>query len=137
MKIELPSIVDQQAAIYEAATKEAIKQLSSNLKAVRLPGQTEIDESLYPRTHLLRKNEGWEPPVPDLIGAYFRHFQAAFPAYGTDVQLAKLLGLSSDRRLREYKTGSRKPPYGVWRRFLILTGRVPQDVIPVLAFMAS
>lgn len=136
MKIELPSIADQQAAVYEAATKAAIERLRSNLKAVRLPGQTEVDERLYPRTHLLREHEGWEPPAPDLIGAYFRHFQAAFPAYGTDAELAALLGLSSDRRVREYKSGSRRPPYGVWRRFLVLTGRAPQEVIPVMAFMA-
>lgn len=136
MKIELPSIADQQAAIYEAATKAGIEQLKRNLKAVSLPGQAEVDESLYPRTHLLREHEGWEPPPPDLIGAYFRHFQQAFPAYGTDAKLAALLGLSSDRRLREFKAGSRTPPYGVWRRFLVLTGRVPQDVLPVLAFMA-
>ncbi|KPY67013.1 Uncharacterized protein ALO94_05204, partial [Pseudomonas syringae pv. spinaceae] len=30
----------------------------------------------------------------------------------------------------------RKVPYGVWRHFLVLTGRAPQDIIPVLAFMA-
>lgn len=136
MKIELPPISDQQALIFEAATKEAIRQLKANLNAPRLPGQTEVDESRYQRTHLLRETEGWEPPHPDLIGAYFRQFQAAFPEYGTDAKLAALLGLSSDRRVRAFKEGSKAPPYGVWRRFLILTGRVPQDVTPVMAFMA-
>lgn len=24
--------------------------------------------------------------------------------------------------------GSKAPPYGVWRRFLVLTGRVPQEI---------
>ena len=136
MRIELPGIAEQQANIFEAATKAAIGQLKENLKAPRLPGQTEVDESCYPRTHLLRESEGWEPPAPDLIAAYFRHFQAAFPDYNTDAKLAALLGLSSDRRVRAFKDGSKKPPYGVWRRFLVLTGRVPQDIIPVLAFMA-
>lgn len=136
MKIELPGIADQQTAIFEAGTKAAISQLKANLKAPRLPGQTEVDENRYPRTHLLRESEGWEPPSPELIGAYFRHFQAAFPAYGTDAKLGALLGLSSDRRIRAFKDGSKKPPYGVWRRFLVMTGRVPQEVIPVLAFMA-
>lgn len=136
MKIDLPTIANQQASVFEAATHTAIAQLQDNLQAPRLPGQTEVDEDLYPRTHLLRESEGWEAPAPDLIGAYFRHFQAAFPAYGTDAKLATLLGLSSDRRVRAFKDGSKKPPYGVWRRFLVLTGRVPQDVIPVLAFMA-
>lgn len=79
----------------------------------------------------------WEAPSPDVIGAYFRHFQEAFPEYGTDGKLAALLGISSDRRIREYKQGRQKMPYGIWRRFLVLTGRVPQDIIPVLAFMES
>jgi hypothetical protein len=138
MKIEipLPSIAEQQAVVFQAATEAAIKQLRDNLNAPRLPGQTELDENLHSRNHLLREYEGWEPPSPDLIGAYFRHFQEHFPAYGTDAKLAPLLGVSSDRRVRDYKQGSRKMPYGVWRKFLVLTGRVPQDIIPVLAFIA-
>lgn len=138
MKIEipLPSIEDQQKLIFEAATMAAIDQLKANLGAPRYPGQTEIDENAHGRTHLLREHEGWEAPSPDLVGAYFRHFQSHFPEYGTDGKLATLLGVSSDRRVRDYKQGARKVPYGVWRRFLVLTGRAPQDIIPVLAFMA-
>jgi hypothetical protein len=70
------------------------------------------------------------------VGAYFRHFQAHFPEHGTDAKLAALLGLSSDRRIREFKNGSRKVPYGIWRSFLVLTGRAPQDILPVLGYMA-
>lgn len=136
VEISLPSIVEQQAAVFEAATEAGIKQLRANLEAPRLPGLTDLDESQYPRAHLMREHEGWEAPSPDLIAAYFRHFQSAFPEYGTDKKLAGLLGLSSDRRVREFKSGTYKVPYGVWRRFLVLTGRVPQDIIPVLAFMA-
>lgn len=136
MNIDLPSISDQQAFIFEAATKAGVAQLQQNLKAPRLPGQTEVDESQYSRTHLLKELEGWEPPHRDLIGAYFRNFQAHFPEYNTDAKLARLLGLSSDRRVRAFKDGSKAPPYGVWRRFLVLTGRVPQEIIPVLAFLA-
>lgn len=136
MIIGLPDIATQQAVIFEEATKEAIEQLRKNLKAPRLPGQAEIDESQYPRTHLLREREGWEPPHPDLIRAYFKHFQANFKEYSTDEKLANLLGLSTNRRVRAFKDGSKKVPYGVWRHFLVMTGRVPQDVIPVLAFMA-
>ncbi|KQW11954.1 MULTISPECIES: hypothetical protein [Pseudomonas] len=136
MNIDLPSITEQQAFVFEAATKAGITQLQANLKAPKLPGQTEVDESQYPRTHLLTEQEGWEPPHRDLTGAYFRHFQAHFPAYNTDAKLAALLGLSSDRRVRAFKDGSKAPPYGVWRRFLVLTGRVPQEIVPVLAFMA-
>lgn len=136
MIIGLPDIAAQQAMIFEEATKEAIEQLRKNLKAPRLPGQVEIDESQYPRTHLLREREGWEPPHPDLIRAYFKHFQTNFKEYDTDEKLANLLGLSTNRRVRAFKDGSKKVPYGVWRHFLVMTGRVPQDIIPVLAFMA-
>lgn len=138
MKIDIPmpSVAEQQEVIFQAATEEGIKQLKANLNAPRLPGQTELDENLYSRTHLLREQEGWEPPSPDIVGAYFRHFQGCFPEHGTDGKLARLLGLSSDRRVRDYKQGVRKVPYGVWRHFLVLTGRAPQDIVPVLAFMA-
>lgn len=136
MIIGLPDIATQQAMVFEQATKEAIEQLKNNLKAPRLPGPTDIDESQYPRTHLLREREGWEPPHPDLIRAYFKHFQLNFKDYNTDEKLANLLGLSTNRRVRAFKDGSKKVPYGVWRHFLVMTGRVPQDVIPVLAFMA-
>lgn len=135
MKIELPSIADQQRLILEQATKSAIAQLKDNLNAPRIPGQTEVSEDDYPRTHLLREHEGWEAPHPDIVGAYFRHFQQHFPEYGTDKKLAALLGLSSDRRVREFKEGGRKVPYGVWRSFLVMTGRAPQDVLPVFAVM--
>lgn len=135
MKIELPGIKKQQHIIFEESTKAAIEQLKKNLKAPVIPGQTEIDESKYPRTHLLREHEGWEPPHQDIIGAYFRHFQEHFPDYGTDGKLAALLGLTSDRRVREYKSASRVIPYGVWRLFLVLTGRAPQDIIEVKCFM--
>lgn len=135
MKIQLPSIKQQQQIIFEESTKAAIEQLKKNLKAPVIPGQTEIDENDYPRTHLLRKDEGWEAPHPDVIGAYFRHFQSNFPEYGTDGKLAALLGLTGDRRVREYKSGFVKIPYGVWRHFLVITGRAPQEIIEVKAFM--
>lgn len=135
MKIGLPDIASQQRAVFECGTRYAIEQLQNNLNAPRLPVQTIIDENLYPRTHLVREREGWEAPHKDIVDAYFRHFQEHFPEYKTDRQLAKLLGLSSDRRVRTFKDGSVKVPYGVWRHFLVLTGRVPQEAIPVLAFM--
>lgn len=135
MKITFPSISEQQKYIFEAATQEAIKILKTNLDAPRLPAQTEIDESQYSHAHLLRENEGWEPPHPDIIAAYFRNFQEHFPEYGTDKKLAALLNLSSDRRVREYKSGARVIPFGIWRNFLIMTGRAPQEVLPVLAYI--
>ncbi|MBX9295681.1 hypothetical protein K5M33_01765 [Chromobacterium vaccinii] len=139
MKISLPSISDQQKFIFEAATKEAIATLQSNLQAPALPAQQEVNEDQYSRNHLLRQDEGWEAPPTDIVGAYFRHFQMHFPEYGTDAQLGTLLGLRGkqrDRRIRSFKDGSAVVPYDLWRRFLIITGRVPQDVIKVLAYMA-
>ncbi|WP_163837000.1 hypothetical protein [Spartinivicinus ruber] len=133
MKIDLPSIDEQKKIILEEGNKAAIRQLNANLKAPIMPKQTEIDESKYPNTHLLRETEGWEPPHPDIVGAYFRHFQSCFSAYNSDKRLAELLGVTSDRRVREFKQGKNKVPYGVWRKFLVMTGQVPQDVIPVLA----
>lgn len=135
MKIDLPSIEEQQRFILEEGTKEAIKQLKENMKAEIIPPQSEIDETTYSNAHLLRESEGWEPPHPDLVAAYFRHFQQYFPEYGTDQRIADLLGLSSDRRVREFKNGARKVPYEIWRKFLVITGRVPQDVIRVFGIV--
>lgn len=136
MKIELPNIRQQQLIVFDESTEEAIKILKQNLKAPHFPPQNIIDESQYSNSHLLREKEGWEPPHKDVIAAYFKHFQTHFPQYGSDRTLAELLGLSSDRRVREYKSGDRVIPYGVWRKFLVITGRAPQDVITVLGFMA-
>ncbi len=135
MKIDLPSLEGQQRVIFEESTREAIETLQKNLKAPSYPPQTEVDESQYSNTHLLREHEGWESPDPAIVRAYFRHFQEHFPEYGTDSKLAKLLGLSGDRRIREFKKGDRKVPYGVWRDFLVITGRAPQDVKKVLGYM--
>lgn len=134
MKIQLPSIKDQKKVIFEESTKEAIATLKANLKAPEFGPVTEIDEGAYPNTHLLREHEGWEPPHTDVIAAYFRQLQAEFPEYGSDAKLATLLGLSSDRRVREYKSGARTIPYGIWRKFLVMTGRAPQEVLRVLGY---
>lgn len=135
MKIALPGIRDQQLFIFREATEEAIQTLRDNLAAPVFHEPLAVD-SLGENAHLLRESEGWAAPTPDLVAAYFRQFQDHFPEYGTDKALAGLLGLSSDRRVREYKSGARTIPYGVWRKFLVITGRVPQEIIKVLAFMA-
>jgi hypothetical protein len=135
IKIDLPGIADQQRFVYIQSTEAAIAQLQQNLLAPTLPGQTEIDERTYSNKHLLTEAQGYEPPHPDVVGAYFRHFQKAFPEYGTDAKLAKLLGLSGDRRVRAFKDGSKTVPYGVWRKFLVMTGRAPQEIIQVFGFM--
>lgn len=137
MEIKLPTLSEQQRVIYEQSTLEAINTLNSNLNAPVLPGQSEINESEYCNKHLLRKHEGWEPPHPDIVGAYFRHFQAHFSEYASDKKLAELLGLSSDRRIREFKQGKYKVPFEIWRHFLVITGRAPQDIVKVFAFMGG
>lgn len=137
MEINLPALNEQQRIIFEKSTQEAISTLQQNLMAPVLPGQSEINESDYCNKHLLRKHEGFEAPHPDIVGAYFRHFQGHFNEYSSDKKLAELLGLSSDRRIREFKQGKYKVPYEIWRHFLVLTGRAPQDVVKVFGFMGG
>ena len=135
MKIEIPSIQEQQKIIFEKATKAAIEQLRRNLKAPVIDPQIQVDESLFSCAHLLDERR-FEPPSAEIVKAYFEHFQSYFPDYNTDKKLAELLGISGDRRIREYKSGARRVQFDVWRKFLIITGRVPQDVLPVLAYMS-
>ena len=135
MKIQVPAISEQNKAVVIDGTHKAIGRLRENLNAPEFAPQTEVDESQYNNTHLLCKSR-YESPHPDIVGAYFRHFQSNFPEYKTDKALAGLLGLSSDRRIREYKQGARKIPYEVWDRFLVITGRKPQEIIEILGFMS-
>lgn len=135
MKIDLPNIEKQRRIIFEESTKECMRILKDNLQVPVLPKQDEINESDYSSAHRLLESQGWEAPHADIVGAYFRHFQTHFPEYNTDKKLAGLLGLSSDRRIREFKQGARKVPYDVWRHFLVITGREPQSVVRVFAYM--
>ena len=132
MKIEIPSIEKQQRALIVDGNRVAIEILKKNEKAPTLSPMSGIVESDYSKKHLLLEHQGWEAPEADLVAAYFRHFQENFVVYNTDEKLAGLLGVSSDRRVREFKSGARKVPFGVWRRFLVMTGRAPQHVIEVL-----
>ena len=136
MNIELPGIAEQQLFVFKAAQQEAIEAMKKNGEAKVMAAPLSVDETDYPRTHLLREREGWEPPHKDLVAAYFQQFKDLF-GYGSDKEIAELLGLSSDRRVREFKQGKSPVPYGVWRRFLVMTGRAPQDVIPVLGVVVS
>lgn len=133
MKISIPGMKDQQKLVLEQSTKEAIKILKDNLNAPRIEAELEIDESEYSNSHLLEKGKGWEAPHPDIVRAYFNQFQGAFDEYNTDKKLALMLGLSSDRRIRAFKKGAEKAPYGLWLQFLITTGRATQQPIKVLA----
>ena len=136
MEIDLPSLYEQRRIVFAENTRKGQKRLEDNLHApVIVTGQV-VDIRLYGDRHLLSEQDGWEPPAPALVYALFEQFKDAFPEYNSDRKLAELLGLQSsgDRRIRTFKNGERAIPYGVWRRFLVLTGRVNQEIIPVLAF---
>lgn len=64
---------------------------------------------------------------------WFKQFTLTFPEYRSDEKIAHLLGLHSkigDRRIRAFRNGDQPIPYGLWRRFLELTGRVNQEITP-------
>jgi uncharacterized membrane-anchored protein len=135
MEIKIPSIEAQKRFIFEQGTKEAIRQLEQNLNAPVVQDLA-IDESQYSTEHLLPEGR-WKPPHPDIANAYIEQFKRHSP-YQTDKALAEWLGMrgnNAERRIRAYRDGSDSPPYGVWRKLLVATGRVPQEIIPVIAFM--
>ena len=135
MKIKVPKMAAQQRFIFEVATKAGIEQLEKNLQAPVFD-DLELDESDYDNSHLLSEDR-WKPPHPDIIHAYIDQLKRN-SEYTTDAAIVKWLGLkgnNAERRLRAYKSGESKPPYGIWRRVLVATGRVPQEIEPVIGFM--
>lgn len=132
MDIKIPSMAEQRRFIFERATKEAIRQLEQNLQAPQVD-DLGLDESQYSNAHLLPE-ERWEPPHPDIVQAYLDQFQR-HTDYKTEQALADWLGLLNSEDLQVFRTGEHVPPYGVWRKLLVATGRVPQEVIPVISFM--
>lgn len=134
MKMVIPSIRKQERMVVIYGIEKAVNILNSNVDAPVIEPQTEIDESKYSSSHMLDRWR-YEAPHPDIVGAYFRHFQNVFTLYNSDKKMATLLGVSSDRRIREYKQGKYKVPYEVWDRFLVMTGRKPQSIIKVFGFM--
>lgn len=76
-------------------------------------------------------------PHPDIVYAYIEQFKR-HSEFKSDKAVAQWLGMrgnNAERNLRAFKTGESKPPFGIWRRLLVATGRVPQEIIPVIAFM--
>lgn len=135
MKINVPGMAAQQRFIFEAATKAGIEQLEKNLQAPVID-DLELDERQYSNSHLLSEDR-WEPPHPDLVHAYIDQLKR-HSEHTSDAAIVQWLGLkgnNAERRLRSYKTGENKPPYGIWRKILVATGRVPQEIEPVIAFM--
>lgn len=135
ISIDLPGINEQRLMLLQQGADEGCKQLRVNLEAPRYPSAPGIDAAAYGDKHLRTLDEGWEPPAAALVSAWFTHFQECFAQYSSDNKLAALLGLSgtnAGRRIRAYTSGDEKIPYGLWRRFLVITGRVSQEIIPVL-----
>lgn len=134
MEIKIPGMEEQKRFVFEQATKEAIEQLQQNLKAPVIK-DLELDESQYSNEHLLSEDR-WKPPHPDIVCAYVEQFKK-HSSYTSDKAIAEwmgLKGLNGKRRLQAYKTGKESPPFGIWRRLLVATGRVPQEIMPVLGF---
>lgn len=135
MKIKVPGRAAQQRFILEVATKAGIEQLEKNLQAPVIE-DLELDERDYDNSHLLTEDR-WKPPHPDIVIAYIEQLKR-HSEYTTDAAIVKWLGLkgsNAERRLRSYKSGESKPPYGIWRKVLVATGRVPQEIEPVIGFM--
>lgn len=135
MKIKVPEMAAQQRFIFEVATKAGIEQLEKNLKAPVIE-DLELDEGDYDNSHLLA-GDRWQPPHPDIVIAYLEQLKR-HSEYKTDTELVRWLGMkgnNAERRLRAYRNGTDKPPYGIWRKILVATGRVPQEIEPVIAFM--
>lgn len=136
MKIEIPNISEQHIFIFKMAQDEAKVLIDKNSCAEIKYSKLSINESEYSNKHLLRKREGWEPPHKDIVAAYFEQFHDLF-GIGSDNKLADLLDLSDGRRIRDFKQGKSTVPYDVWRKFLIMTGRATQDIIPVYGIVVN
>lgn len=135
VSINLPSVAEQQLILLEKGVELGCQQLRKNLDAPRYHAEPGFDTALHNEKHLRTQEEGWEPPSSEVITAWFSQFKAVFPEYDSEKKLASLLGLGGNnagRRVRAYETGEEKIPYGIWRRFLVITGRVSQEIIPVM-----
>lgn len=136
MDINLPSLAEQRRIVFDSNVEKSCETLRQNCQAPHFPAVAAVD--LNPRTarHMRTEAEGWEAPAPELVYALFEEFKDQFEAYNSDRKLGLLLGLEAggDRRIRKFKNGERPIPYGIWRRFLVITGRVNQEIIPVLGF---
>ena len=78
-----------------------------------------------------------EPPHPDIVHAYIDQLKRN-SEYKTDKDIVRWLGMKgshAERRLRSYRSGKNQPTYSMWRKVLVATGRVPQEIEPVIGFM--
>lgn len=130
----------QHLFVLKSGTEQAISTLKENLNAKRFPKTAVVDYSSIEPRIFNTIEQGWVPPTPDIIDAWFTQVKNLFNEYSSDGKLAVLLGLQgrgADRRIRAYRNGAEIIPYGVWRTFLELTGRAVVDVKPVLGIFDS
>ncbi len=133
--IELPDTNEQRLILLRDGVERGCKALLNNLNAPQYGSVPDFNAAIYGEKHLLRENEGWQAPAPELIRAWFGQFQTVFTEYDSEDKLAALFGLhgkQGGRRIRAFKSGEMPIPYGIWRHFLVLTGRASQEIIPVL-----
>lgn len=137
IEIDMPDLNTQKEIVRRENVRKACELLKKNLEVDHVPGPEGFDHRLYGVDHLKTENDGWQPPAPEVVDAWFEHFKTGFPEYGSDKKLGFLLGLegNADRRIRSFRHGERPVPYGVWRRFLVMTGRVTQEIWPVLTIV--
>lgn len=145
IKIGLPDMGSQKDFVRRERVRMACWELEKGLNAVRMSGPESngpegplFSYRDYSTKHLLTEAEGWEAPAHQVVNAWFEHFKRNLPEYSSDKKLGQLLGLTGnnvDRRIRQFRLGERLVPYGIWRRFLVMTGRVIQEIIPVLVII--
>ncbi|EBP7231750.1 hypothetical protein ACV75_16870 [Salmonella enterica] len=135
ISITLPSMDAQRLMILEIETEKAITTLKSNLLEQKFPKADGVDYAELDERIFLTQDQGWVAPSSDLVDAWFNQVKKLFSEYSSDRKLGNLLGLqgeSADRRIRAYRKGSEVIPYGIWRNFLEITGRVTPEIKPVL-----
>lgn len=135
ISITLPSMDAQRLMILEMETEKAITTLKSNLLGKKFPKADGVDYASLDEHIFLTQDQGWVAPPSDLVDAWFNQVKELFYEYRSDRKLGNLLGLqgdSADRRIRAYRKGSEVIPYGIWRNFLEITGRVTPEIKPVL-----
>ncbi|MCP6645563.1 hypothetical protein NL493_25595 [Klebsiella pneumoniae] len=133
--IPLVSMNNQRLIIMEMETEKAIATLKGNLLGKRFPKADGVDYTSLDERIFLTQDQGWVAPPSDIVDAWFTQVKSLFSEYGTDEKLGKLLGIqgsNADRRIRAYRNGSETIPYGIWRNFLVLTGRVTPHVPAVI-----
>ena len=135
INMPLPSMDAQRLMILEMETEKAITTLKSNLLGQKFDKADGVDYAALDERIFLTQDQGWIAPPSDLVDAWFNQVKELFAEYRTDRKLGNLLGLqgeSADRRIRAYRKGSEVIPYGIWRNFLEITGRVTPEIKPVL-----